>query len=288
MDTSTPKKRGRGRPTLDRSEPPPPCSKCGHPRKWSTSVDKRSGLARAYCKHCVRQSCASKAQRAYDQHKHGKPAGICKKHGIEMKWVVAPTNLIRRCPMCRKEARARRVTELEKSGVRSGDRAWKCKTCGHWKVWRLGKRAETICTNCMTGTWRRARPSTGGGSYKYRCYKRAASKRGYDWQISTDQFEMLVSGSCCYCGRSDSAAEYGMGLDRWDNSRGYLPDNVVACCMDCNRAKVTRPPREFVEGCRAIAAQHGAILSPTLDPIVNPLGYKMDWDAGTSDDGGGK
>jgi len=79
-----------------------------------------------------------------------------------------------------------------------------------------------------------------------------------------------------------------MGIDRWDNSQGYLADNVVPCCKDCNRAKNTRTPREFVEGCRAIAAQHGAILSPTLDPIVNPLGYRMDWDAGTSDDEGGK
>jgi arginine decarboxylase-like protein len=79
-----------------------------------------------------------------------------------------------------------------------------------------------------------------------------------------------------------------MGIDRWDNSRGYFADNVVPCCKDCNRAKSTRTPRDFVEGCRAIAAQHGAILSPTLDPIVNPLGYKMDWNAGTSDDEGGK
>lgn len=79
-----------------------------------------------------------------------------------------------------------------------------------------------------------------------------------------------------------------MGIDRWDNSRGYLADNVVPCCKDCNRAKMTRPPREFVEGCRAIAAQHGAILSPTLETIVNPLGYRMDWDAGTADPEGGK
>jgi len=79
-----------------------------------------------------------------------------------------------------------------------------------------------------------------------------------------------------------------MGLDRWDNSRGYFADNVVPCCKDCNRAKNTRTPRAFVERCRAIAAQHGAILSPTLETIVNPLGYRMDWDAGTSDDEGGK
>ena len=79
-----------------------------------------------------------------------------------------------------------------------------------------------------------------------------------------------------------------MGVDRWDNSKGYLPDNLVPCCKDCNRGKLTRSSREFVESCRAIAAQHGAILSPTLETIVNPLGYRMDWDAGTSDDEGGK
>ena len=79
-----------------------------------------------------------------------------------------------------------------------------------------------------------------------------------------------------------------MGIDRGDNSKGYLPENLVPCCKGCNRAKSTRSPREFVEGCRTVAAQHGAILSPTLETIVNPLGYRMDWDAGTADPEGGK
>lgn len=39
---------------------------------------------------------------------------------------------------------------------------------------------------------------------------------------------------------------YG-GLDRRDNSVGYLSENVVPCCRWCNEAKKAKTETEFLE-----------------------------------------
>jgi hypothetical protein len=36
------------------------------------------------------------------------------------------------------------------------------------------------------------------------------------------------------------------GLDRVDNTLGYLPGNVVACCTQCNGAKLNYTQEEFL------------------------------------------
>jgi hypothetical protein len=36
------------------------------------------------------------------------------------------------------------------------------------------------------------------------------------------------------------------GLDRVDSAQGHTPDNVVACCWDCNSAKMDRTMEEFL------------------------------------------
>jgi hypothetical protein len=37
------------------------------------------------------------------------------------------------------------------------------------------------------------------------------------------------------------------GLDRKDNDKGYLQDNVVPCCYDCNTKKKFKPYEKFLE-----------------------------------------
>jgi hypothetical protein len=65
---------------------------------------------------------------------------------------------------------------------------------------------------------------------------------------------------CHYCGRTDTNSttvpsktnvplikdfRYN-GLDRLDNSIGYVPSNCVPCCFVCNRAKQSMPYSDFV------------------------------------------
>lgn len=77
-------------------------------------------------------------------------------------------------------------------------------------------------------------------------YKKNAQNRSLIWDLTEDEFDQLTSGDCHYCGcppsrikRSgqwDSGFTYN-GIDRKDNSLGYVAGNVVSCCMICNNAK---------------------------------------------------
>jgi hypothetical protein len=57
-----------------------------------------------------------------------------------------------------------------------------------------------------------------------------------EWTITFEQFTDLLKNPCYYCNNS-LRSETGSGLDRKDNSKGYLPDNVNPCCSECNRIR---------------------------------------------------
>jgi len=65
-----------------------------------------------------------------------------------------------------------------------------------------------------------------------------AKAKGYAFTIGRELFAELMGKPCSYCG--DALHETGLGLDRLDNDKGYTPDNVVQCCVDCNMARGRR------------------------------------------------
>lgn len=77
----------------------------------------------------------------------------------------------------------------------------------------------------------RSRPSTRMASGKFN-----AKVRGFNWEIPLDMYTTLLQNSCYYC--SDRLGcvktECGAGLDRLDNSKGYILNNIVPCCGFCN------------------------------------------------------
>ncbi len=89
-------------------------------------------------------------------------------------------------------------------------------------------------------------------------YKSNASRRGLTYSLSAASAKAIFSFICHYCGHPPSQTlnqtgkerRYGEfvynGIDRKDNLIGYLPDNCVACCKICNRAKLDMPYTEFL------------------------------------------
>lgn len=66
--------------------------------------------------------------------------------------------------------------------------------------------------------------------------RKTAKKRGLTWAISLEQHaRLLSSGACHYC--QGALPETGSGLDRKDNSVGYIESNCVPCCFTCNMLK---------------------------------------------------
>jgi hypothetical protein len=72
-------------------------------------------------------------------------------------------------------------------------------------------------------------------NYKLSYYKERAAKKKYDWGITDEYALELFSDECMYCGEFN---EFGVnGIDRVDNTMGYIDGNVVPCCTVCNMIK---------------------------------------------------
>ena len=117
--------------------------------------------------------------------------------------------------------------------------------------------------------------------FKY-SWKRISKKSGKAsdfWAL--EQWYSLASSPCHYCGRVDvrniakarvaeggyyskypaeEVARYDLsvnGVDRLNSEKGYLFDNCVSCCGQCNRAKLDYTEEEFLEMVSRIASYRG-------------------------------
>ena len=83
-------------------------------------------------------------------------------------------------------------------------------------------------------------------NYLINSMRRGAEKRSYAFELSKEQIRSLCTQDCHYCGSppTQSLARDDLngtfiynGIDRVDNSKGYVEGNVVSACKHCNRAK---------------------------------------------------
>jgi len=97
----------------------------------------------------------------------------------------------------------------------------------------------------------------------YTIYKIGAEKRGIEFSLNFEQFIELSQKNCFYCGKEPSQIircqyptddeESNMrrsyirnGIDRADNLKGYILDNCVPCCKNCNFMKLELSQNDFL------------------------------------------
>lgn len=118
-------------------------------------------------------------------------------------------------------------------------------------------------------------PGEAGMILMFRNYKAGAKSRGLEWGLTIDEFKVITSGNCVYCGiephRIVSVASAGKkifervskeyidnskykfnGADRVDNNKGYVFSNCVSCCFKCNVAKNKLSKDEFLDHIKRI------------------------------------
>ena len=81
-------------------------------------------------------------------------------------------------------------------------------------------------------------------------YVKGAKKRGIHFTLSKTLFESLIVKSCFYCNYHKEGEVNG--IDRVDNQKGYIEENVVSCCETCNVLKGSQHPQEFIDKMQAI------------------------------------
>jgi hypothetical protein len=115
--------------------------------------------------------------------------------------------------------------------------------------------------------------------------KSTAKFRGIEVTVTQAQVLALAAMPCAYCGcppEPKKGGSYGRGawngLDRIDSAKGYLPDNVLPCCVTCNRAKGDLSVAEFMQWATRLgrAAADGGSVSleaaraAALEAVTNP------------------
>lgn len=90
-----------------------------------------------------------------------------------------------------------------------------------------------------------------------------AAVKGVAWDLTDDAAHDLMHQPCFFCG---TLHEKGFGgIDRLNFREGYVEDNVVSCCKECNFMKGCLDPITFVARCSRIAANNPVAGE---DPIV--------------------
>ena len=84
--------------------------------------------------------------------------------------------------------------------------------------------------------------------YRWRDFKSACKKNGKELGITQEEFLSFWQEDCTYCGTPTPTSN----LDRLDNSRGYFMDNIVPCCVPCNKAKNTMDKDEYLTHCMKV------------------------------------
>jgi hypothetical protein len=90
---------------------------------------------------------------------------------------------------------------------------------------------------------------------RYSQYKSESKKRKISFELTKEQFSKYWQKDCYYCGDKIET----IGLDRVDNEKEYTLDNIVSCCIFCNKTKWKYSKQEFISMCIKIASVFGIL-----------------------------
>lgn len=144
------------------------------------------------------------------------------------------------------------VRKSSKSSFRCVDCLCACGNVAQVSLPRLGLGKAKSC-GCLSRAVMESNISKYEAGFRatLRVYKYAAKERGLDFSLSEDCFKELTQSQCTYCGQEPSQFQTRFsefkynGIDRVDNSLGYVEGNCVPCCKLCNRMKDVMSVEEF-------------------------------------------
>jgi hypothetical protein len=151
----------------------------------------------------------------------------------------------------------------------------------HICTWLNGKMRQSLCqcdcgsTVIVTNTQMTQTKSLSCGCSKryktddeaafygtFNSYVNHAKKSELMFELSVEEFQLITSTPCFYCGANPSNEHKSSnkrgryrysGIDRIDNNLGYSFDNCVPCCRRCNVSKNKHTVQSFIEHCTKVA-----------------------------------
>lgn len=83
-------------------------------------------------------------------------------------------------------------------------------------------------------------------------YLKRATKKELEFALTKEQFSNLVNDKCYYCNKENSDSHRN-GIDRKNNNLGYIIDNCLTCCGECNHMKLAFSVEDYIETCKRVA-----------------------------------
>lgn len=130
---------------------------------------------------------------------------------------------------------------LDIRGVKSNVRCLECETTQWLRTATILRKKSNKCT-CLTGYLQKDKADP--AYKKYRVWLSAVRRRGQITDISFENYKILITSDCSYCGGKVEGDKYN-GIDRMDSSIGYEMSNSVPCCYSCNIMKSDLEVSEF-------------------------------------------
>lgn len=98
---------------------------------------------------------------------------------------------------------------------------------------------------------------------RFSIVRSSAKSRGLYCTLTKEQYKDLIVRPCYYCEDFLATVQNstGIGLDRLDNNSGYELDNVIPCCVICNRVRNEHfSPEETKVAIQAVIAFRKRVL----------------------------
>lgn len=147
-------------------------------------------------------------------------------------------------------------TILERTGKHRTNKVYLCKCiCGIEKEVKFcGMKLQSKSCGCKKYEKRYKRPKglknkLKGLSNIFTRYIRESKERNINFELNEEVFLELIKSNCYYCEiQPSNKSIYNSyeciynGIDRVDNSKGYIKENCVPCCKPCNIAKRAATP----------------------------------------------
>ena len=115
---------------------------------------------------------------------------------------------------------------------------------------------KIVSCGCWNAEKQKLLSGEAAGNALYSSRRADAKRRFLQFTITREEYGEICVLNCYYCG-AVPANEYGsnmyngnymyQGIDRIDNSKGYIKENCRPCCKFCNMAKSTQTEEEFLK-----------------------------------------
>lgn len=173
-----------------------------------------------------------------------------------------------------------KLTVIKFVEFRNHARWWLCQCdCGNTTELRtseLGGGRYKSC-GCMRGKGMQLPKGEAAFNAIFSKYKISAKDRERTFELTKEEFKEIINQNCHYCNAEPvegytpavfSSGYLHNGIDRIDNTVGYIKENCVPCCKRCNYIKWNMTQTEFLDHIRKI---HENIVKEEQEVVLNNI-----------------